>query len=122
MAFIRDFITSSKKRLFWGWIYPCTKKMEWFFYVRFLLKKNRFFENLESKSPLKWLSIFYLQIYGYTVELWSFTEEKYDLLRIGKKIFIRGAIHSLFKCTNDFNEYLISGDYVSDFDDFKSLW
>ena len=30
MAFIRDFIKSSKKRLFWG-IYPCTKKMGWFF-------------------------------------------------------------------------------------------
>ena len=34
----------------------------------------------------------------------------------------RGVIHSLFECTNDFNEYLISGDYVSDFNDFKSLW
>ena len=32
MAFIRDFIKSSKKRLFWGWIYPSTKKMEWFFF------------------------------------------------------------------------------------------
>ena len=31
MAFIRDFIKSSKKRLFWGWIYPCTKKIGWFF-------------------------------------------------------------------------------------------
>ena len=34
----------------------------------------------------------------------------------------RGAMHSLFECTNDFNEYLISGDYVSDFNDFKILW
>ena len=31
MAFIRDFIKSSKKRLFWGWIHPCTKKIWWFF-------------------------------------------------------------------------------------------
>ena len=31
MTFIRDFIKSSKKRLFWGWIYPCTKKMGCFF-------------------------------------------------------------------------------------------
>ena len=31
MAFIRDFIKSSKKRLFWGWIYVCTKKMGWLF-------------------------------------------------------------------------------------------
>ena len=31
MTFIRDFIKSSKKRLFWGWIYPCTKKMGWLF-------------------------------------------------------------------------------------------
>ena len=31
MAFIRDFIKSSKKRKFWGWIYSCTKKMRWFF-------------------------------------------------------------------------------------------
>ena len=31
MAFTRDFIKSSKKRLFWEWIYPCTKKMVWFF-------------------------------------------------------------------------------------------
>ena len=34
----------------------------------------------------------------------------------------RGAIHSFFDCTNDFNEYPISGDHVSDFNDFKSLW
>ena len=31
MAFIRDFIKSSKKRLFWRLIYPCTKKMGWLF-------------------------------------------------------------------------------------------
>ena len=31
MAFICDFIKSSKKRLFWGWIYLCTKKMGRFF-------------------------------------------------------------------------------------------
>ena len=31
------------------------------------------------------------------------------------------AIHSLFECTNDFNEYLILGDYVSDFNDFTIL-
>ena len=30
MAFIRGFIKSSKKRLFWGWIYLCTKKMRCF--------------------------------------------------------------------------------------------
>ena len=34
----------------------------------------------------------------------------------------RGAIRSLFECTNDFNEHLIADDYVSDFKDFKSLW
>ena len=28
---MRDFIKSSKKRLFWGWIYPCAKEMGWFF-------------------------------------------------------------------------------------------
>ena len=34
----------------------------------------------------------------------------------------RGAIRFLFECSNDFNdENLISGDYVSDFNDFKSL-
>ena len=33
-----------------------------------------------------------------------------------------GAIHFLFECTNDFNEYMMWGDYVRDFNDFKSLW
>ena len=32
------------------------------------------------------------------------------------------AIYSLFECRNDFNEYLISGDYVRDFNSVKSLW
>ena len=34
----------------------------------------------------------------------------------------RGAIHSLFEHTNDCNEYLISGNYVSDFNDFKIVY
>ena len=34
----------------------------------------------------------------------------------------RGAIHSLFDCTNDFNEYPISGDYVSHLIDFKTSY
>ena len=33
----------------------------------------------------------------------------------------RGAIHYLFKCTHSFNKYLISVDYVSDFNDLKTL-
>ena len=33
----------------------------------------------------------------------------------------RGVIYFLFKYTYDFNEYLISGDYVSDFNDFRSF-
>ena len=35
---------------------------------------------------------------------------------------MRGTIESVFECTHDFITYLISGDYVSDFNDFKSLW
>ena len=34
----------------------------------------------------------------------------------------QGAIDCGFECTIDFNEYLVSGDYVSDFNDFKSSW
>ena len=34
----------------------------------------------------------------------------------------QGATHSLFECTNDSNEYLIPGDYMSDFNNSKSLY
>ena len=36
--------------------------------------------------------------------------------------FRQGAILSLFECINDFNEYLISGDYMSHFNNFKILY
>ena len=77
-----------------------------------------------------WLSLFDLFVgsYFYTkLENW----EKFgtlpnislrEIISVEFFILIRGAIHSLFKCTNDFNEYLISGDYVSDFNNVKILW